>query len=255
MGGSSNQLIIYNGTNRLEKMQASHFWSHSWLRYGAEMVRERLLKHIYDTHSAATTASAVLAAARVSNDAGIQGVEPVVAPAGNATSSQAKYLHNPCANVEYYDVYTDDYIFIGTGRAQECVSLLERLIWSEAEDIGALRENLLHSGIMHRDTIADTDANTSADAEVDLESSSATVEGIFKGAIDTDTPGLSRCVQGPCPIEDIVHPSVAGQHFYAMSVYYYALDCVRELGPEPLPHWYVPDVTVVCFCFVVDFLH
>lgn len=230
MGGSSNQLVIYNGTNRSEKMQDSHFWSHSWLRYGAEMVRERLLKHIYDAHVAAT--STVFTASTddipAESAASTGGV-------GNSTNSQVQYLRNPCANVDYYDVYTEDYVFVGTGHPQECVSLLERIIWSEEEDIDALRENILRSRAKLRDTATDTEI-LEAEAERVLEDSSATNDGIFEH-VRAGTPGLSRCVQGPCPIDSIVHPSVSGHHFYAMSVYYYALDCVRALGPEPLPHW------------------
>ena len=53
----------------------------------------------------------------------------------------------------------------------------------------------------------------------------------------TTIPSVWGCSHGPCAIDDIYHPSVQGHKFYAMSVYYYALDCVRQLGPEPLPHW------------------
>lgn len=46
------------------------------------------------------------------------------------------------------------------------------------------------------------------------------------------------CMRGrPCPIESIEHPSVQGHHFYAMSVFFYALDCMRQVGLEDIPDW------------------
>lgn len=50
----------------------------------------------------------------------------------------------------------------------------------------------------------------------------------------------SACKRGrPCPIEAIEHPTVRGHHFYAMSVYFYALDCMRQLTKEEIRNWYV----------------
>lgn len=272
MGGSSNQLVIYNGTNRSEKMKDSHFWSHSWLRYGAELVRERLLKHIYDSHTAAASASA--SAAAITTSAATEGLVDASSSSKANSTQQVLYLHNPCANLDYYDVYTENCIFVGTGHARDCLSQLERIIWSEEEDIGALKENLLHLAAHNSDTkfAADsleadkTEAEKEADIEVALESSSATVEGIFEGGGEGEEggggglsghhiPGPSRCVRGPCPIDSVVHPSVAGQHFYAMSVYFYALDCVRELGPEPLPHWLASPFSHLLICVLFAHCH
>jgi hypothetical protein len=58
----------------------------------------------------------------------------------------------------------------------------------------------------------------------------------------------SICVRGrPCPIDEIEHPSVHGYHFYAMSVYYFALDCMRYLGSAALPHWYDCFILTIYF--------
>lgn len=56
---------------------------------------------------------------------------------------------------------------------------------------------------------------------------------------ELDEEGLKAAYRKgrPSPIESIEHPSVHGHHFYAMSVYFYALDCVRHVGPLPLTHW------------------
>jgi len=53
---------------------------------------------------------------------------------------------------------------------------------------------------------------------------------------------ISKCVAGaPCSIDGIEHPPVDG-HFYGMSVYFYALDCIRQLGPSSLAHWPRPTL-------------
>lgn len=46
MGGSSTQLIFYNGTSDARKIHADDFWSHSWLNYGVQRVHERVLNYI-----------------------------------------------------------------------------------------------------------------------------------------------------------------------------------------------------------------
>lgn len=57
MGGSSTQLIFYNGTNDDRKVHADDFWSHSWLNYGAHRIQERVLDYIYSTYIADMPAS------------------------------------------------------------------------------------------------------------------------------------------------------------------------------------------------------
>jgi hypothetical protein len=57
----------------------------------------------------------------------------------------------------------------------------------------------------------------------------------------------------PCYIDNIEHPSLDGHKFYGMSVYFYALDCVRELSGVELEHWPTPtigelEVAVQAFC-------
>jgi hypothetical protein len=40
-----------------------------------------------------------------------------------------------------------------------------------------------------------------------------------------------------CALDGVAPPKLGG-HFYAMSVYYYALDSVRHLGDRDIPDWY-----------------
>ena len=46
------------------------------------------------------------------------------------------------------------------------------------------------------------------------------------------------CRKGhPCPVDGVVHSKV-GPEFYGMSVYFFALDCIKHsLGPEAMPNW------------------
>ncbi|KAG5180166.1 nucleoside phosphatase family-domain-containing protein [Tribonema minus] len=59
---------------------------------------------------------------------------------------------------------------------------------------------------------------------------------------------------GGCPVDGVAMPPVAGD-FYAMSVFFYGLDCVRQLGPAPLAAWPRPSLAeltaaVDAFCGV-----
>jgi hypothetical protein len=38
-------------------------------------------------------------------------------------------------------------------------------------------------------------------------------------------------------VDSVSLPVTQGHDFYAMSVYYYAFDCIRHLGDETLPMW------------------
>mmetsp|Transcript_17207 Transcript_17207/g.25489 ORF Transcript_17207/g.25489 Transcript_17207/m.25489 type:complete len:389 (-) Transcript_17207:36-1202(-) len=48
-------------------------------------------------------------------------------------------------------------------------------------------------------------------------------------------------VNNMCPIGGVQMPFSKG-NFYAMSVFFYAMDCVRMLGPENLEHWPQPNL-------------
>lgn len=54
----------------------------------------------------------------------------------------------------------------------------------------------------------------------------------------SNTPGECRLSDERCPIDGVLPPTMEDLHFYGMSAYYYALDCVRELGPNHIAHWY-----------------
>ena len=45
-----------------------------------------------------------------------------------------------------------------------------------------------------------------------------------------------NCLTTPCFIDGVEHPPINGT-FYGMSVYFYALDCIRHHGPIELKYW------------------
>jgi len=51
-----------------------------------------------------------------------------------------------------------------------------------------------------------------------------------------------RCTpHEPCGLDGVRHPPLTGQ-FLAMSVFFFALDCMKQLGPLDLPHWPSPSI-------------
>lgn len=192
MGGSSTQLIFYNGTNDSRKIHADDFWSHSWLNFGVHRIHERVLEYLYNSHmenKRVEEASNPSANSMVSEEY----VENQLDEEGNIVTIEKKCrkenIPNPCDFKGHKHPFMSHVIFEGTGEGKKCMNIIEKVIWPTITD--------------------QSDIN-------------------------------SECFRGrPCPIDEIEHPSVQGHHFYAMSVYFYALDCMRQLGPGKMQHWYV----------------
>lgn len=142
MGGSSTQLIFHTGTEPGKPVRESDFWSHSWLNFGVEKVREKVWKHLVKQHGEG------------------KGV-----------------VENPCTFVGYEEKFDGQYVLKGTGQAEKCVEVIKQVLWPEG-----------------------------------------------------------HCGSVPCYIDGIEHPPLQGE-FYAMSVYFYALDCIRMHGEVDLPMW------------------
>ena len=170
MGGSSTQLILFNGSadNSEESIKHNDFWSHSWINFGVEKVRERVWEMLID--------------------------DPTVENASGSTTggdSETVYVPNPCTFGGHEHKWNDTHILVGTGDSKKCVRHIKRILW-----------NLEHS---HDET--DDSAVVAVDGEK-----------------------LPRYVDG------VVHPPLKGR-FYGMSVYFYAMDCIRQLGPVALADW------------------
>jgi hypothetical protein len=60
---------------------------------------------------------------------------------------------------------------------------------------------------------------------------------IIKHVLWPNSKDEENCMKGKkCYIGGVTHPELNG-HFYAMSLYFYTLDCVRQFVPDLLPHW------------------
>lgn len=202
MGGSSTQLIFFNGSTDGGKVRADDFWSHSWLNYGVVRVRDRVLDYLQNRFLA------LQANASSDGQAGAiaAATESSAINSGSLSLSEPREFGNPCGFigrvVERRSDKSPPVYFRGTGNATQCIEIIENVIWplSTAND------------------------------------------RIGRGSMRNSKP-----------IDEIEHPDVRGYRFYAMSVYYFALDCMRELGPSDLDHWPAPTLheiesAAVAFC-------
>ena len=108
MGGSSTQLIFHTGTVPGKPIQNVDFWSHSWLNFGVEKVRERVWQNLVETHTAFLSSSQIRE--------------------GNGTKL---VVENPCTFVGHEEDHSEEYSFIGTGSGHKCVEVIKRVIWPE----------------------------------------------------------------------------------------------------------------------------
>eukprot|EP00981_Chlorochromonas_danica_P014747 scaffold8739_cov173-Ochromonas_danica.AAC.6 len=183
MGGSSTQLIFYNGTLDGHKVHADDFWSHSWLNYGVVRVHERVLDYIQAEHIHASLARSMDNMTRAINEASIDldvgGEAILVEDILESGRCGEVIIPNPCGFLNHRFL---------RGESEQCIDIIEKVIWPNDNNLRKDRGK--------------------------------------RGA----------------PIDEIEHPEVHGHHFYAMSVYYYALDCMRELGPMDLEFWPAPSL-------------
>jgi hypothetical protein len=189
MGGSSTQLVLHTGTPRGQRVEESHFWSHSWLSYGVEKVRERVWKHF--VHQAK---SPHMKTDDTTTQLNVEGEETldnshtdIHIPVGGKASPIPSIL-NDCLFKNYSELFFDPseskkeiYTLHGTGDVVKCKAALRSVLWPD---------------------------------------------------------GCTRSAERPsCSLDNIAHPSIVGNSFFGMSVYYFALDCVRFLGVKDLIHW------------------
>lgn len=181
MGGGSTQLIFYTHTGGKEKVKDEHFWSHSWLNFGVERIKDRTFEYLVSKYidSAETSDQVAVIIERFDRHG------HKLAPGSTANDYvEVKHLEisNPCGFFGQREIIDDRTVLVGSGDGQTCQKLIEQVIWSNAAD--------------------------------------------------------KSCVAGSaCPIDNIVHPNVNQHQFYAMSVYFFAFDCLQTLGEEKIPNW------------------
>ena len=104
MGGSSTQLIFHTGTELNKPVRDSDFWSHSWLNFGVEKVREKVWKHLIKRNGKA-----------------------------GAKSGTAVMVKNPCTFVGHLHEWDETYTLVGTGEGTKCVEVIKKVLWPEGQ--------------------------------------------------------------------------------------------------------------------------
>lgn len=195
MGGSSNQLILHAAAPATAavtdepvsrsggpRLTDDDFWSHSWLNYGVERVRDKVLQRIYRRYSAP---------------------EQTSSSSSSAAAAASAALENPCAFPQFSEEYRGA-VLTGTGEGAKCVELIVETLWGGGEAGGAAHDCCVYDHFA---------------AEADELRARCAAESVVCG-VDRKQP-----------------PSPAGHDFFAMSVYFYAFDCIRQLGDTGLPAW------------------
>jgi Golgi nucleoside diphosphatase len=115
MGGSSTQLIFHTGTVAGHPIQIADFWSHSWLNFGVERVRERVWQSLIEEHEKSL----------ISDD--------IKDRLDLETKTPSVVIENPCTFIGHEEgsSLSEEYSFIGTGSAKKCVELIKKVIWPE----------------------------------------------------------------------------------------------------------------------------
>lgn len=101
-------------------MTEESFWSHSWLNYGVDTIRQRVVDHIYRTFHTKQKLE--------------EGTDSVaVGSEDQASSSQSIpiIVENPCGQPEHESTHVDNIILRGTGDGQRCMELIKEVIWPE----------------------------------------------------------------------------------------------------------------------------
>lgn len=191
MGGSSTQLIFHDGSHMLpgQPVRQEDFWSHSWLNFGVERMRERVWELMVQEYLADLDSD------RRADGHAMAEVE--VSVTGEA--SAAARVPNPCLFPGYESVWNETYLMRGTGDSPRCVKLIKQILWPP---------------------VSDTVTGDSDNAD----------------KVTIDAHNNNGEVSRGRYVDHVPHPPLKG-HFYGMSVYFYALDCVRALGPVQLLDW------------------
>lgn len=127
MGGSSTQLIFYNGTNDARKVHADDFWSHSWLNFGVIRVHQRVYDFLYHNYLDHSSCDSFY---------------------HESEACEIFLIPNPCSFKGYRHQYKDNVVFEGTGEGEKCFHIIERVIWpklsAQDEEVACLRGRPCH---------------------------------------------------------------------------------------------------------------
>jgi GDA1/CD39 (nucleoside phosphatase) family len=246
--GDATALVALSNTST--KVSPDDFWARSHLSYGVAEVRQRVWAHLVAEYKAAQAAAArarhtssssskqqqqqqlrskptlpgdisATAAAEHSSRTAL----PAHTTASDVSSDVAARkprlprVPNPCGFVGHTEVHAD-HLLVGIGDAPACTEVMRTVLWGEQRDCF---------------TSSYSDDGHSADGYSD------------------DSYTSSSSYSAGCPIDGVPMPTLKGD-FFAMSVFFYGLDCVRELGPcsleasWPRPSLHELQLAVEGFC-------
>jgi GDA1/CD39 (nucleoside phosphatase) family len=246
---TSDATALVAQSNASTKVSPDDFWARSHLSYGVAEVRQRVWAHLVAQHTAAQAAAAAARArshsASSSHSSSRQQQQQRTKPAlpGDISASTAAEhssrtalpahttasdvtsdvaarkprlprVPNPCGFVGHTEVHAG-HLLVGIGDASDCTEVMRTVLWGDQRECFASRYSDSYS-----------DDSYSDDSYTSSSSSSSGSTGYSAG----------------CPIDGVPMPALTGD-FFAMSVFFYGLDCVRELGPCSLEHsWPKPSL-------------
>lgn len=150
MGGSSTQLVLHTGTPPGKPVEESHFWSHSWLSYGVQKVRDRIWK--YFIHQATSPQVQHSQNNVSSNHTPFPDIRIPISHKGNLSP----VIPNGCLFRNYTELYFDQdenkhemFTVRGTGNVSECKSALRQVLWPDGCRRSSVNSACSLDGIEH----------------------------------------------------------------------------------------------------------
>ncbi|CAM9200016.1 unnamed protein product [Phaeothamnion confervicola] len=213
--GSSDSGSSGSESSKEGLLAPSHFWSNSYLSFGVQAIRER----VWDT----------LALSHV----------------------HGREVPNPCSFKNHREGWMGRQL-VGTGDAARCTAAIRAVMWPAHSASGPHADSC---GIAVEARTAGSSSSGAGDSGSSGHSHGvpataasfdfASMVAAARAALWPSTLPPSSPARRPCPIDGVRMPALRGD-FFAMSAFFFAMDCVRELGPYDLNRvWPQPSVTEI----------
>ncbi len=268
LGGSSTQLVFHTGSvSGNAAVNSNDFWSHSYLGFGVNTLRQkvwdRLYMEQYGNDLSHPSSSSSDADAEINSETTsinkkkgfsrcamnlIRSLRTTLVGSSKKVAQKVRdwtkifgvkkitYVSNPCGNPGHEESY-DDYngavtgvVMRGIGDVEECLRVIRKVMWPNTASTSS------------------SSSSPEEENEKDIEKPSCIPQNW-----DTEA----------CAIDGMSHPHVTKisddeprvREYFAMSVYYYALDCIRSFAPTTIEEWPRPSTnqiltSVRSFCSV-----
>ena len=228
MGGSSTQLIYMEKDPVVgEPLKKDDFWLHSWLGFGVERMREKVLDRVIEKHLSQRP------------------TELELSPDGESSESTLlSEIVNPCSFVGHDEIHAfqgRNFTMRGSGDGANCVRYIKSVMWNEKDKKERRCGKDLHDLNLDKDKRSYRPGEGRFRAAVSREvkklmsliqdklQGSNVEDSTMQEELSSLSAELASLGVNVCPLDTIVPPKLTG-HFYAMSVYFYAIDCIRHYG-------------------------